>query len=89
MYRQTYPRDVTPSTNLGVEYDIVFGQFEKSLEYAHEAIRIDPDNRFAYAHAARDYLGLNRADEAKAILKTALDRKLGATRFTSSWPTLP
>ncbi len=70
---------MTPTTNLGVEYDIVFGQFEKSLEYAHEAIRIDPDNFFSYANAARDYLGLNRADEAKAILKTALERKLGGS----------
>jgi serine/threonine protein kinase/tetratricopeptide (TPR) repeat protein len=81
LYRQTYPRDVTPTTNLGVEYEIVFGQFEKSLEYAHEAMRIDPDNYFSYANAARDYLGLNRADEAKAILKTALDRKLGGSQI--------
>jgi len=78
LYRQTYPRDVTPTTNLGVEYDI-FGQFEKSLEYSREAMRIDPDSIFAYLNAARDYLALNRPDEAKAILKTAVERKLGGS----------
>jgi tetratricopeptide (TPR) repeat protein len=80
LYRQTYPRDGVPSTNLGVEYGF-FGQFEKSLEYSREAIPIDPDNWFAYANAAQDYLALNRVDEAKATLKTALERKLGGSQI--------
>jgi len=77
IYRQTYPADSTPVANLAVEYNDL-GQFEEALKYALEAIRLEPDsNRFGYQNAAWAYMGLNRLEEAKAILKAALERKLG------------
>jgi len=40
-------------------------------------VRLDPDSGFGYGVAAEAYIALNRLDEAKAILNTALQRKVG------------
>jgi tetratricopeptide (TPR) repeat protein len=53
------------------------GRFEETLKYALEAIQLEPDQPFAYSVAAGAYAGLDRLDEAKAILNTALQRKTG------------
>jgi serine/threonine protein kinase/predicted Zn-dependent protease len=76
LYKQTYPRDSAPANNLGVEY-ITLGQFDKGLENTLEAIRLDPNTGNQYLQAAAAYIGLNRPDDAKAILNTALERKTG------------
>jgi hypothetical protein len=39
---------------------------------AQEAIKVDPDSNLGYFHTALAYLGLNRIDEAKAVLKAGL-----------------
>jgi tetratricopeptide (TPR) repeat protein len=74
LYKQTYPRDVTPYVNLAVTYVLSLGEFEKGLENAKEAIRVDPDEARGYDFSARAYLALNRVDEAKTILKAGLQR---------------
>jgi len=71
LFKQTYPREYTPWNNLAVEYQAI-GQFEKAVENAREAIRINPRGFYAYGTLARSYLGLNRVEEAKATLKQAL-----------------
>jgi tetratricopeptide (TPR) repeat protein len=76
LYRQTYPRDSVPYNNLGLTF-YALGQFDKALENALEAVRLDPDSTFAYGSAAQAYIALNRLDEAKAILNAALQRKVG------------
>ena len=76
VYRQTYPTDSSPTNNLAMEYGQL-GRFEEALKYALEAIQLEPDQPFAYSIAAGAYAGLNRLDEAKAILNTALQRKTG------------
>jgi len=59
LYKQTYPRDVTPYVNLSVTYSNL-GEFEKALSNAQEAIRVDPDESRGYIWSLVAYLGLNR-----------------------------
>ena len=73
LYKQTYPRDVTPYINLGVTYGQL-GEFEKALEISQEAIRVDPDEERGYANAGVSYAALNRLDEAKAVVSQGLQR---------------
>src|SRR2546425_11751736 len=42
LYRQTYPHDSVPYNNLGLTFKAL-GQFDKALENALEAVRLDPD----------------------------------------------
>jgi tetratricopeptide (TPR) repeat protein/predicted Ser/Thr protein kinase len=76
MYKQTFPRDVLPYSNLGVMYGFL-GQFDKELENALEEVRLVPDSAIGYDNAASAYMNLNRLEEAKAILNSALQRKVG------------
>ncbi len=76
LYRQTYPHDSAPYNNLAQMFSAL-GQFDKALENALEAVRLDPDSSFGYGSAAQAYTALNRLDEAKAILNKALERKVG------------
>ena len=74
LYKQTYPREITPDANLGVTYDLYLGEFEKGLSNAKNVMRLDPEESRGYFLAAWAYLGLNRVDEAKAILNAGLQR---------------
>jgi eukaryotic-like serine/threonine-protein kinase len=77
LFKQTYPRDVTPYINLAATYILFLGEFEKGLANAKEGIRIDPDTSNGYFLTAFAYQGLNRLDEAKAVLKAGLQRNPG------------
>jgi serine/threonine protein kinase/tetratricopeptide (TPR) repeat protein len=70
VYKQTYPRDMTPANNLSLEYNII-GDYQKGLENGLEAIRRQPGSFFGYVQAEGSYFGLNRIDDAKALLKQA------------------
>jgi eukaryotic-like serine/threonine-protein kinase len=74
LYKQTYPREITPYTNLAVMYALHAPDYEKALTNAQEAIRIDPDEIRGYLMAAAAYLGMNRVDEAKAVSNAGLQR---------------
>jgi tetratricopeptide (TPR) repeat protein len=76
LYKQTYPRDRLPYINLAGS-SLMLGQFDKALENALEAMRVSPGSANAYSNCAAAYMGLNRLEEAKAILNTALQRKAG------------
>jgi serine/threonine protein kinase/tetratricopeptide (TPR) repeat protein len=76
LYKQTYPREITPYINMGVTY-WQLGEFDKSLAAGQEAIRLDPDEARGYNNAAQGYLGLNRPEEAKAVLLSGLHRNSG------------
>ncbi len=71
LFKQTYPREYTPWNNLAVQYQIM-GQFDKGLQHAKEAVRIDPRGFHAHGQVVFSYMGLNRLEEAKATLKQAL-----------------
>ena len=78
LFTQTYPRDAAAHTNLGVEYSDL-GQKEKSIAEQLKVVELEPDNSLGYTNAAFDYIDLGRLDEAKAILRQALQRKLNTT----------
>jgi eukaryotic-like serine/threonine-protein kinase len=71
LYKQTYPREVTPYVNLSVT-QLQLGQFDKALENAKAAIKADPNESRGYLNSASAYLGLNRVEEAKAVVNEGL-----------------
>jgi serine/threonine protein kinase/tetratricopeptide (TPR) repeat protein len=74
LYIQTYPRDAVPFNNLAVIYNLL-GQSDNALEKAKRAVELDPDMMNGYAQVAEAYAGLNRIEEARATLNTALQHK--------------
>jgi serine/threonine protein kinase/tetratricopeptide (TPR) repeat protein len=80
LYRQTYPRDPIPFNNLSNIYNQL-GQFDNALENAKRAMELDPDMVSAYENVAQAYAGLNRVEEARATLNTALQHKVSAVGF--------
>jgi len=78
LFKQTYPRDSTPRTNLAGTYSKL-GDFQRAVEEGLEAIRLSPDTWNAYGNVGSAYMGLGRLDDAKAILQQAINRKIGGT----------
>lgn len=76
IFTQTYPRIATAFGNLAAQY-LVIGRFDKALPNSLEAVKLAPDNYLAYSDAAMCYLGLNRPEDAKAILQEAERRNIG------------
>jgi eukaryotic-like serine/threonine-protein kinase len=59
----------------------VFGQYEKAVGEALEAMRLNPEFPIPYDILMFTYIALNRLDEAKAAHELALERKVGAHSF--------
>jgi eukaryotic-like serine/threonine-protein kinase len=78
LWKRTYPRDASPHNNLVVKYNEL-GLFDKALEAAPEAIRLNPSSASGYSLLAAAFVGLNRFDEAKKIIGQAQAQKLGTT----------
>jgi serine/threonine protein kinase/tetratricopeptide (TPR) repeat protein len=78
LWKHTYPRDASPHNNLAVKY-VELGRFEKALEAAPEAIRLNPGSASGYSLSATAFVGLNRFDEAKEIIGQAQAQKLETT----------
>lgn len=74
-WKQTYPRDFVPRTNLSARYASL-GRHERGLAEAREGVRLNPDAGVAYSAVAQTALCLGRPAEARAALQQALDRKL-------------
>ena len=70
LWRETYPRDPVPATNLSNIYDNV-GDYANALAQARETLRIAPEGDLSYANLAGGYLNLNRLEEAQAIAEEA------------------
>jgi serine/threonine protein kinase/tetratricopeptide (TPR) repeat protein len=83
LYIQTYPRDSIPYNNLAVIYNEL-GQFDNALEKAKRAVELDPDMMNGYGQVASAYAGLNRIEEARATLNTAVQHK-GSTASTHAY----
>jgi DNA-binding winged helix-turn-helix (wHTH) protein/tetratricopeptide (TPR) repeat protein len=75
LWRETYPQDLTASNNLADLYGAV-GQYEKALQVSLEVLPQQPDNQNIYHEVARNYLFLNRFEEARNILDQAARRGL-------------
>lgn len=63
-----YPRDPGPPFALGNLY-ATLGQYEKALEGAREAHRLEPSSPLNYAFLADSYLTLNRLGEARNTIQ--------------------
>jgi serine/threonine protein kinase/Flp pilus assembly protein TadD len=75
LWKQTYPRDAVPRNNLSRNYALM-GQYDKAVEEAGEAIRLEPNRANSYTSLAVSFLCLNRFDEARAIFEQAVEKKL-------------
>jgi tetratricopeptide (TPR) repeat protein len=78
LWKSTYPREASPHNNLAVKYNEL-GLFDKALEAAREAIRLNPSSASGYSLLAAAFLGLNRFDEAREIVRQAQAQKLETT----------
>ena len=75
LYARTYPRDVTPHVNLGVQYSNS-GQYEKAIQEYQEAVRVDPRVSTSYGNLVVNYIFIGKFDEAKAMAEKAFAQKL-------------
>jgi serine/threonine protein kinase/Tfp pilus assembly protein PilF len=80
LWKRTYPRDSAPHNNLAVKYTEL-GLFEKGLEEAREAIRLNPNSASGHSILATCFAGLNRFDEAKEVIHKAFSQKLENLRM--------
>jgi len=75
LWAQTYPRDETPPTNLGVIYASE-GDFERGFLASKEAMRITPTSGSGYGNLVDAYRVLGRTEEAKATGREAIEHQL-------------
>ena len=59
LWKQTYPRDFAPRTNLSARYGAI-GRFKEALEEAREGVRLNPDAGVAYAGLAHILICLGK-----------------------------
>jgi tetratricopeptide (TPR) repeat protein len=74
LWKQTYPRDILARNNLSGQY-LSTGQYDKAVEEAGEAIRLDPNLAPLYSILGGSFLNLNRFDEARAIFEQGVEKK--------------
>ena len=75
LWIQTYPRDFSPHNNLANEY-LILGEDQKALAQGLEALRLQPDDTLPNQIVIAAYARLNQLEEAKAIYKQAMDKKI-------------
>jgi tetratricopeptide (TPR) repeat protein len=80
LYQQAYPRDYRPSSNLA-DLATRTGDFEKGVEAAREAIRLNSPSFAPVGNLSENLLRLNRFAEAKEVSTDALKRGLGNYLF--------
>lgn len=75
VWRSAYPRDWIAANNLANEYTKL-GQYDKAIEAAREAVRLNPDHSFPHTVLARAYKRATRFAESKSICQSAIARHL-------------
>jgi serine/threonine protein kinase/Tfp pilus assembly protein PilF len=75
LWKRTYKRDWEPLNLLCNRYTLV-GPFEKAVTEGHGAIDLNPKDARPYVNLAVAFMGLNRFDEAKDMLRQAQSQKL-------------
>jgi len=66
----TYPSDEAPRTNLAAIYSEM-GKFDRSLQFAREAVDLSAHDGQTYANLVNAYIYLNKIDEASAVAHQA------------------
>jgi eukaryotic-like serine/threonine-protein kinase len=82
LWIQAYPRAALPHIYLAGAIYPDTAQYEKAVEQGREAVRLSPNFSPAYYIPIRNYIFLNRIDEAKATYEQALERKLASSNFS-------
>jgi eukaryotic-like serine/threonine-protein kinase len=75
LWTQTYPRDEIAFSVMGGWGTLGTGQYEKGIQAAEAALRLNPDDPYAYVSALHYFL-LNRFPETTDTLQRAARRKL-------------
>ena len=66
----TYPNDEAPRTNLAAIYSEM-GKFDRSLQFAREAVDLSAHDGQTYANLVNAYISLNKPDQASAVARQA------------------
>jgi tetratricopeptide (TPR) repeat protein len=74
-WAMAYPRNPQPHVNIGYTYANI-GRYEDEIKEEAEAIRLSADVGPAYANLMEGYIALNRLDEAKAVYRQSIERKM-------------
>jgi eukaryotic-like serine/threonine-protein kinase len=69
-WSQSYPREVDPHLNTGVDYASL-GQLEKAVAELQQASNLDPDCILCLSNLSSYYMSLERFDEAKSTIERA------------------
>jgi tetratricopeptide (TPR) repeat protein len=80
MWIETYPREYTPRTNLGVIF-FQQGRLEEAAESLRAALDLAPEQANLYGNLGQIYVSLGRLDEARAILDQAFGRGFDSTQL--------
>jgi tetratricopeptide (TPR) repeat protein len=83
LFKRTYPRTSTAPIDLLVSYDLI-GQHDQAVAEGREAVRLNPNYAPAYWYLGRALLRANRFDEAKTVLKRALEQGFDLTNIHSA-----
>jgi eukaryotic-like serine/threonine-protein kinase len=83
-WAQTYPRDAYARGILGGWVSFGTGQYERGIQAAQEAIRLDGTAPFPYGTIAINNLCLNRFAEAADSLRLGAERKVEIPEFLVS-----
>ena len=81
LWIQAYPRAALPHIYLAGAVLPDTAQYEKAVEHGREAVRLSPNFPPSYYVPIREYIDLNRIDEAKATYEQALERKMKSSYF--------
>jgi eukaryotic-like serine/threonine-protein kinase len=74
LWRQLYPRDLVPPNNL-VDLYFSFGDLDKAVDAARDAVRLGPDHAFPYANLMEAYRRTGQFQDAK-VYNEVMARKL-------------
>jgi serine/threonine protein kinase len=74
LWKQSYPRDEIPYTNLSA-IDAQIGRYEKSIGESQEAFRLNPSG-LNYSNLLSGFVCVNRLDEARVTAEEAQAKKL-------------
>ncbi len=80
-WAQTYPRDPDAPGIISGWVAFGTGQYEKGIQAAQQAMRLDPDIPFPYGGIALHNLYLDRYPQAEEALQRAAERKLETSIF--------
>jgi eukaryotic-like serine/threonine-protein kinase len=81
LWGHAYPRSEKPHVYLSGAIFPQIGLYEKAIEEGKVAVGLNPDSPVPYAFLMFGYTGSNRFDDAKAVYRQALERKLDSPFF--------